>query len=344
MIRNLVTLTLNDLAIAFHNKSLLLILFIPLFVFTSLKLVDQNNAEFKMIKIGLLQGERYPVGMKESMQAANQVFEIFWFPKLEEGEKFLKDKKVGGILVHADNEPESLKLIVLTKNSFQTLATVETMTALQNAFEGREQNWISDIRGIRDNSMEEETLPTWILMLVLMVGFIILPAQVTEEKEKKLLLGLLQTPIHESEWLLAKLFLGIILVCLSVGLLHLLGGFDFDLASFISYSAFLIVGGFCFSSFGIFLGFLCRTQASARTLGVFLYLPNLLPVALSDFSEKLSGVAPLFPSYHFYGPIKSFLLEEGQLSTFPLDWFYLFSLGLLMSLLSYLFMKKRWLM
>jgi ABC-2 type transport system permease protein len=232
----------------------------------------------------------------------------------------------------------------LTKTSFQTFAIVESFTALQNAFEGRGKNWISDIRGLQDSGMQKQTLPTWILMLVLLVGFIILPAQITEEKEKNLLLGLLQTPIHESEWLLAKLLLGIILICLSVVFLQLLGGFDFDLAQIASYSAFLIVGGFCFSSFGIFLGFLCRTQASARTLGVLIYLPNLLPAALSDFSQKLSSVAPLFPSYHFYEPIKSILLEEGQLSAFYLDWLYLFSLGLGMSLLSCLFMKKRWMM
>ena len=342
--RNLVTLTLNDLAIAFHNKTLLLIFFIPLFVFFSLKMVDQTNTDFKMINIGLLQAASYPTGMKESIQSADKIFKIFWFSKLKEGEKWLKNKKVDGILVHTSTDHDHLNLIVLTKNSMQTLATVESITVLQNAFEERGENWISNIRGLRDNSMQEETLPTWILMLVLLVGFIILPAQVTEEKEKNLLLGLLQTPIYESEWLMAKLLLGINLICLSVGFLHLLGGLDFDLAQITGYIIFLILGGFCFSSFGIFLGFLCRTQASARTLGVLLYLPNLLPVALSDFSTKLSSVAPLFPSSHFYAPIKSVLLEEGQFSAFPLDWIYLLSLGLAMSLLSYLFMRKRWLM
>ena len=344
MMRNVVTLTLNDLAIAFHNKTLLLIFFIPLFVFFSLKLVDQADVEFKTIKIGLHQDASYPTGMKESMQSADQIFEISWFSNIEEGEKWLKDKKVDGILVHSVDDPESLNLIVLTKTSFQTLTIVESFTALQNAFEGRGKNWITDTHGLQDSGMQEQTLPTWILMLVLLVGFIILPAQITEEKEKNLLLGLLQTPIHESEWLLAKLLLGIILICLSVVFLQLLGGFDFNLAQITSYSAFLVVGGFCFSSFGIFLGFLCRTQASARTLGVLIYLPNLLPAALSDFSQKLSSVAPLFPSYHFYEPIKSILLEEGQLSAFYLDWLYLFSLGLGMSLLSCLFMKKRWMM
>ena len=181
-------------------------------------------------------------------------------------------------------------------------------------------------------------------MLVLLVGFIILPAQVAEEKEKKLLLGLLQTPIREMEWLLAKVFLGMTLVGIAALILHLLGKFGFDLDGGISYMAFLIAGSFCFSSFGILLGFLCRSQASARTLGVLFYLPHLLPSALSDFSQQLSTVAPLLPSYQFYGPIKSILLEGGNLSRFSPEWLYLFLVGLFACLFSYFLMKKRWLM
>lgn len=47
-------LALNDLAIAFKNKTLLLVLFIPLFVFISLNLVDKADSQAEQIKIGLL--------------------------------------------------------------------------------------------------------------------------------------------------------------------------------------------------------------------------------------------------------------------------------------------------
>jgi ABC-2 type transport system permease protein len=169
-----------------------------------------------------------------------------------------------------------------------------------------------------------------------------MPAQVAEEKEKKLLLALLQTPMREIEWLIAKLFLGMILIFIAVLFLHLLG--KFDLGNVLSYVAFIGVGSFCFSSYGIFLGFLCRSQASARTLGVIFYLPHLLPSALSDFSRKLTAVAPFLPSYQFYGPVKSILLEQGRISNLSLEWIYLFLVGLLTFFFSYLLMKKRWLM
>ncbi|MBW2511887.1 MAG: hypothetical protein JRE01_07675, partial [Deltaproteobacteria bacterium] len=106
----------------------------------------------------------------------------------------------------------------------------------------------------------------------------------------------------------------------------------------------IAVGSFCFSAYGAFLGFLCRNQASARTLGVVFYLPHLLPSALSDFSQQMTAVAPMLPSYQFYEPIRSILLEEGRVSNMSFEWIYLLIVGSLAFYLSYLLMKKRWLM
>lgn len=344
MMRNVITLTSNDLAVAFKNKTLYLILFIPLFVFFTLQLVDQTDTGFRKIKIGLIQKTSYPPAMFQSIQSGDPAFEIFWLADEAEGKAWLKEKKGDGILMPSGKAPQDLALIVLTKASFQTVAVVESMAALQNAVEGERRQWISEIRPLQQSEVQKQTLPTWILMLVLLVGFIILPAQIAEEKEKKLLLGLLQTPIREWEWLLAKIFLGMILVGASVLLLHLPGKIQLDFGGGASYAAFLIVSSFCFSAFGILVGFLCRTQASARTLGVLFYLPHLLPSALSDFSQKLTAVAPLLPSYQFYEPIRSILLEGDRVSNFPLEWIYLFLVGLAACFSSYRLMKKRWLM
>lgn len=344
MIRNVVTLTWNDLAIAFKNKTLLLILFVPLFVFFSLQWVDRAEAPPQKVKIGLIQKENYAPALVQGLVSAKNAFDVFWFSNEAEGKRWLKEKKGDGLLVPSQNEPQRLALIILTKASFQTVAVVESLSALQIGVEGKRKNWISEIRPLQEGEIQKQTLPTWMLMLVLLVGFIVLPAQVAEEKEKKLLLGLLQTPMREGEWLAAKLLLGMILIGLATLLLHLLGGFHFDFGGGVAYAAFLVVGSFCFSAFGIFLGFLCRSQASARTLGVLFYLPHLLPSALSDFSQKLNTIAPLLPSYQFYGPIKLIVLEGGRLSQFSLEWIYLFLVGLSASFLSYLLMKRRWLM
>jgi len=169
-----------------------------------------------------------------------------------------------------------------------------------------------------------------------------MPAQVAEEKEKKLLLALLQTPMREIEWLAAKVLSGMILILTAVLTLHLIG--LFNPGNVMSYAAFIVAGSFCFSSYGIFLGFLCRNQASARTLGVIFYLPHLLPSALSEYSQKLTAAAPFLPSYRLYEPIKFILLNDGRISQLYPDCLYLLGVGMSAFLFSYLLIKKRWLM
>ena len=258
--------------------------------------------------------------------------------------QWLKGGQVDGFLVPHAKTNDVCTLIVLSAASLQTASIVQNLASLQRAIEGKNADWIAQIRPIQDSGMQIQMLPTWILMLVLLVGFIILPAQVAEEKEKKLLLGLLQTPIRELEWLLAKIIFGIILIVMAALLLQLLTGINLKPAGILNYLVFLLAGGFCFSAFGIFIGFLCRTQASARTLGVIFYLPLLMPSALAEFSSSLNVVAPLLPSYQFYQPIKSILLEGSSTFEFFPALFALALLGLITSYLSYLLMKKRWLM
>lgn len=340
--KNILVLALNDLAIALKNKTLLLVLFIPLFVFISLNLVDGSDTEAAKIKIGLLESGAYPAQITQSIKAAEQSIEVTWLENKAQGLQLLKEHKIKGVVTNNNTEPGGLALLVLKKESVHTIAIVQSFAALQKAAEGHPPNWIADISALHDLDMQKETLPTWILMVILLVGFIILPSQIAEEKEKKLLLGLLQTPIHEVQWLAAKLILGMVLIIIATLLLHLLSNV-WPVHAF-SYIGLILIGGFCFSAYGVFLGFLCRNQATARTLGVIVYLPHMLPSAMADVSQKLTAVAPFLPSYQLYEPLRSILLEDGSLANMSFDWIYLALLGAVMFSLAYLLMKKRWLM
>lgn len=340
--KNILVLTLNDLAIAVKNKTLVLVLFIPIFVFIALNLVDKADVEANIIKIGMLQDQTYPAEMAQSIEAADQVFAVTWLENQEQALRLLKDRKIDGIVTNNEQQPNSLALLVLKKESLHTIAIVQSFSALQKAVEGHPPSWVSQISSLQHSSMQRETLPTWILMVILLVGFIILPAQIAEEKEKKLLLGLLQTPIHEAQWLAAKLITGMVLAVTATLLLHLLS--NVWPQHVLSYLAFILVGSFCFSAYGVFLGFLCRNQASARTLGVIVYLPHLLPSAMADVSQKLTAVAPLLPSYQLFEPLQSILLEDGSMANRSFDLIYLLLLGVVMFYLAYQLMKRRWLM
>lgn len=342
MIRNILLLVFNDIAIAFKNKTFFLVLFIPLFVFVSLSLVDGTSTEASKVKIGLIQQDTYAPEITRSINAAENLVEVTWVENEKDGIRLLKEHQIDGILISNKEAPGSLALLVLKKDSIHTIAIIQNFSALQKAVEGTGPDWITGIRSLHQGGVQRETLPTWILMLVLLIGFIILPAQVAEEKEKKLLIALLQTPIHEVQWLIAKLILGMVLIISAVLFLHLLG--QFGPVNLFGYITIILVGSFCFSAYGIFLGFLCRNQASARVLGVIFYLPHLLPSAMSDISQKLTAVAPLLPSYQFYRPLQAILLEDGRLADMTFDWVYLLLLGTLMFYLSSILMKRRWLM
>jgi len=252
--RNILLLSCNDLAIALKNKTFFLILFIPLFVFVSLNLVDRADLGSGKVKIGLIQHYAYAPEITRSINAAEKLVEVTWVQDEQEGVLLLKEHKIDGILTRNETAPGSLALLVLKKESLHTIAIVQNFSALQKAAEGSSPDWITDIKSLPQGGVQRETLPTWVLMLVLLIGFIILPAQVAEEKEKKLLLALLQTPIHEVQWLIAKLILGMVLIITAVLFLHLLG--KFGPVHLFDYIAFIVAGSYCFSAYGIFLGFL----------------------------------------------------------------------------------------
>jgi len=343
MIRTVAILLSHDLAVAFKNKTIYLIICIPLFVYATLTMVDPSKAGAARMNIALLQTESYaPVVLGNIMSARDQ-FAVRWVSNAAEATRLLKERKVDGILMHEGNDAPRLLLAVVQQTSVETLTILQRMSALQSAAEGKGPSWIAAIRPLQTSSLKRQTLPIWILMMVLLVSFIVLPAEVAEEKEKQLLLGWLQTPVRESEWLASKLTYGIALMLISVAVLQWMGAEPVCVQA-MHYLAMLCAGGFCFGALGICLGLLCRNQASARTLGVLCYLPLLLPVALSDMSPALRSITPLVPSYHFYEPIRAMLLEESVPGAFPRAWIILVAIGLLACLASQRLIKKRWLM
>ena len=340
--KNIFILLFHDFAFAIKSKSIYLALFIPLFVFTSDYLVDRSKIEGDKFKIAFVSSDAHISPVAKALKQAEKMVEVIPVKNEAEGRIFLKDHTVQGVVIEEKPGSNQLSLIVLRKDSAETLAIVQLFSALQRAQESNNPSWISQVTGLHEGGLQSLNLTTWILMLILLVSFIILPAQVGEEKEKKLILAVLQTPILESQWLISKILFGILLSIASIVLLALLGHFVPD--NQLECLAFIVLGGYCFSAAGVFLGLLCRHQASARTLGFIFYLPLLLPSALGDFSKKLTAVAPFIPSYQFFSPLHDLLFEGEHLSGLIFPMAYLFGLGSVFLCCSYLLMQKRWLM
>lgn len=343
MIHTVITLLSHDLAVAFKNKTLYLLGCMPLFVYATLTLVDPTRANTTPTKIALLHAESYAPVVLENITRAPDQFAVRWVSNEADAIRLLKKREVDGALMRDSNDTTRLLLTVLHHASAETLTLMQRLVALQAAAEGKSPSWIAAVRPLQTSSIKQQTLPIWILMMVLLVSFIVLPAQVAEEKEKQLFQGWMQTPVRESEWLISKLAYGLVLMLASVVVLQLMSGKP-SCALGGSYLAMLCTGSFCFGALGICLGLLCRNQASARTLGVLCYLPLLLPAALSDMSQELRRIAPLIPSHQFYEPIRAMLLDDSEHITFTHAWISLLTIGLLACLASHRLIKKRWLM
>ena len=109
MIKNIITLTLNDLAIAIKNKTIFLIFFIPIFVFFTLKIVEPKNAELKQVQLGLTQQGNYTAIVINSLKAQAKIFNLTYVESVDAGKKLIKAKKIDGLLL------DSKELIVLKK-------------------------------------------------------------------------------------------------------------------------------------------------------------------------------------------------------------------------------------
>ncbi len=343
MIRNVVILFAHDLAVAFKNKTLYLIVCIPLFVFATLTLIDPAKVHDARIKIALLQTGPYAPTLLKSLEQAPDLFAVCRVANEDEGTRMLGAREVDGVLTPDRGDVSRLRLTVVRQASAETLSILQRLATLQIAVESPNPNWIATVRPLQTDSIKRQTLATWILMMVLLVSFIVLPAQVAEEKEKQLLLGWMQTPVRESEWLAAKLVYGVVLMLTAVLVLQWMAG-ECSCTHILNYLTLLCAGGFCFGSLGICLGLLCRNQASARTLGVLCYLPLLLPAALSDLSQELRRIAPLIPSYYFYKPVRAMLLDNAEAGIFLRAGILLAAIGLLACLMSHRLIRQRWLM
>ncbi|MEI7881333.1 MAG: ABC transporter permease [bacterium] len=343
MIRTVITLLTHDLAVAFKSKTLYLVICIPLFVYATLTLVDPPGARVAPLNIALLQTESYAPVFLASIKSVPDMFAVRWVSNHEAAIKLLNERVMDGILTPDVGDASRLQLTVVKQASAETLIMMQRLAALQISAEGKGPGWIAAVKSLQTSSIKRQTLPTWILMMVLLVSFIVLPSQVAEEKEKQLLLGWMQTPVREIEWLASKLAYGIVLMLTAVVALQWMDGESFCVHG-VSYLVMLCTGGFCFGALGICLGLLCRNQASARTLGVLCYLPLLLPAALSDMSQELRGIAPLVPSYHFYEPIRAMLLDDSGFAFYIQSWMSLVAIGLLACFASHRLIQKRWLM
>jgi len=341
MTGHIAILFLHDLAIAFKNKTFILLLCIPLFVYGLTTIADDKESSASVIALAVADKALPDPGILAALRSVPEVFSLRVLDSADEGRALLKNGEIDGFVTADLSNPGRVGLLVLKNDGAVPLAINHAFLNLQLASAGAGPGWISDITALQNVPAETQALPTWILMVVLLVALFVLPAQVAEEKEKHWLSGLLQTPMTGFEWIVAKLLFTSVLLFFGVILLQLLGG-RFSLPW--TYYFTLLLGGFCFNSIGLALGLSCRNQATARTFGVILYLPLLVPAALSDASARFMEIAKWSPSFALYGPLQSVILYPDASAVFPVSWLVLIGLGSAACAISFALIRIRHLM
>ena len=342
MIRKIWLLVVNDAAVAFRNKTVYLMCFVPLFVVFVLSVVDNTDSSPARTRLGLIRGAAYPQAVVDAVRGAEQLFSLVWVDSEDAAKAAVAESALDGVLVRDADSSTSSTLLVAKRYAVSTLTMAEGLAQLQRQVESR-SSWVSQVSSLTaEKGMQRQTMTIWILMLVLLVGFMVLPPQIAEEKEKKLLLGLLQAPVREGEWLAAKVITGMGLALLPIAMLHATTGTG--VAHPVGYAAMLLAGCFCFSAMGAVLGLACKSQGSARALGVVFYLPHLLPSALADFSKTLSTAAVFVPSYQFFTPLRAMILDDASLGRYVPQAVLLTVGGALCCAAASLILRRRWMM
>ena len=114
--RNVAVLAFNDLAVALKNKTFYLVLFIPLFVFLSLTLLDQTEGGARTIKIAFIRDHAYAQDITHRISAAGKAVGLLWVKNEEEGRRLLKEHQIDGVVLGNEKKGEGLSLLVLKKN------------------------------------------------------------------------------------------------------------------------------------------------------------------------------------------------------------------------------------
>ena len=74
--------------------------------------------KLKNINIGLIQKEIYAPDILQAIKTGEGVFTVYRVSNEEEGKKWLKEKKIDGLLLRSEKEQNSLVLVVLKKEVF----------------------------------------------------------------------------------------------------------------------------------------------------------------------------------------------------------------------------------
>ena len=154
-------------------------------------------------------------------------------------------------------------------------------------------------------------IPMVVLMATVLLGVAILPYTLTTEKENKTLDAVLVSPATERDVIFGKMLFGLVLtVAVSLLILAINGGFSGD---FILTILFLLLGSMAMVGIGLLVGSYSSSYTTASVISSIAMLPLVIVPMFGPLSDAVAAVAKVLPTTYMYNGMSDAMYGTGML-------------------------------
>jgi ABC-2 type transport system permease protein len=319
------TIFLRDLKAAVNDKTILLIIVIPVlislaipFLLTSVSnmtatvaVYDQGNSGnfisfLKSLDIYNVTSVNSMSGLNESISSGNACAAIIIPPGFDQDVangtrpslEVIVNPAVTESLVFTSTYRDVL--MNYTKTQFPVNVTMELVQTSTSG--GGGANMFTG-KGI---------IPMVILMATVLLGVSILPYTLTTEKEKKTLDAILVSPASERDLIFGKMLFGLSLtVAVSLLVLAINHGFTGNIVLTIM---FLLLGSMATVGLGLLVGSYSNSYTTASVISSILMLPLIMIPMFGPLSNTVATIAKVLPTTYMYNGLSDSMSGSGTLA------------------------------
>ena len=155
-------------------------------------------------------------------------------------------------------------------------------------------------------------IPMVILLTTVLLGVSILPYTLTTEKEKKTLDAILVSPASEKDVIYGKMLFGLALtMAVSLLVLAINNGFA---GNPVATVLFTLLGSTAFVGIGLLIGSYSNTYTTASVISSIVMLPMILIPSFAALSDSVAMIAKVLPSTYMYNGLSDSMYGNGTLS------------------------------
>jgi len=296
IILNIKEIILKDLRESLYNKTILIVIILPIIASLFFTIISQPQIE-KKFKVGIIETEEQGLTVYFSDRIQN--FQSFIYTDINKGIKDIKSAKIDCLIICKKHDDYTV--YIDRKDPVTYLFLKDSIEDILMSYLHIKPDINLKIISLNNLKLRTSFLPIWITITMTMIGILVISGNLAEEKDNRTLAALLITPINESDIIIGKALFGLFLSFITVIIMCVLNGvIPKNLLNLLSFTWLIVSASICFTSIGLIIGVLAESQSAARSLGTIIYFPLLFPALIYNLSEFTRKLAGFFPSYYLY--------------------------------------------